>query len=73
MKKLKIRLIFDGWWHGRWQRGKRELWSPWIFIHGTDNVEDSLMVLFFYLLFPLSRPGNFSANPLGSSHLPSAI
>jgi len=35
---------------------------PWIFIHGTDKVEEGFMVLFFGLVFPLPPLENFSAD-----------
>jgi len=35
---------------------------PCIFIHGTDKVEGSLMVLFFDLAFFIGPLGNFSAD-----------
>jgi len=36
-----------------WQRGA---WLPWIFIHGTDKVEGSLIVIFFGLVFSVTPP-----------------
>jgi len=37
---------------GRRQNGSREPWSLWwIFIHGTDKVDEGLKVLFFGLVF----------------------
>jgi len=36
----------------------------WIFMHDTDKVEGSLMVLFFGLVFALPPLGNFSADAL---------
>jgi len=39
---------------------------PRIFIHGTDIVEESLMVLFLGLVFSVIPSGNFSADALVS-------
>jgi len=47
--------------HGRRQR---EPWPPLIFIHGTDNVEGGLMVLFFGLFFHCSPSWKFFADAL---------
>jgi len=41
--------------HGRRQRGQGTV-LPWIFIHGTDKVEGSLIVLFFGLTFFVGSP-----------------
>jgi len=34
--------------------GRKEAWLSWIFIHGTDKEEGSLMVLFFDLVFSIT-------------------
>jgi len=42
--------------------------ATWIFIHGTDNAEGGLIVLFFGLVFSVASPpppfGNFSPDAL---------
>jgi len=41
-------------------RGQGGPWPPWIFIHGTDKVQEGLMVLFFGLVFfSLPSPKKF--------------
>jgi len=44
-------------------KGAEGIVPPWIFIHGTDKVERSLMVLFFDR-FSIGPPGDFSADAL---------
>jgi len=61
VKQLKLRLVtistiilaYMSWLPGRPQR---EAEGAWIFLHGTDKVENDLMVLFFGLVFPCPLP-----------------
>jgi len=64
-RKTKTYTLFNQ--HGRRQQGGM---APldWIFIHDTDKVKGSLMVLFFGLIFFSLLPiGNFLPTPLSSS------
>jgi len=53
------------------RKGQGGCAPPWIFIHNTDKVEGSLMVLFFGLVFSvaLHHAGNFSATLLAGYNI----